>query len=439
MKAKSHLFAVVCSAIACIGFTCCTSESTSLINIDVNGADAFIRMAFSVEGTRAEINETELKVIDIYVFDEDGKLETSETIEDESASVQCTSGYKTIYAIAGMKTNGFDTVLPAGMTIDDFEKLVFSSTLDDFFNDNGCLMIGKSRPTQILKSAPDNIPATNVIPITLVRVMAKASLSFEDITNIQFQFTDPRFCICQTSDKMPVVDLATAITHDKVDGEPTFTNLSNPYDEEGRLKFVSADEVQYMAENISVTHMSGNTTFLAIAVRAIPQKVYGCVAEGAPEEKTIDNPDALGGFYVVGVENPDMGIVDYAVNAANEPYCFLEESDALNFATSLNASIGQSSESGAYGVIKFESGIVYYKVNFNTPAGMEVTSYGKYSVLRNRHYTISIKSVNKLGASKESILFPRDPETPADVTNAYLNATFTVEDWEDVNQETVLQ
>lgn len=440
MKLTSHLTGAFLSAVFCLTLTQCAGDSTQIFNVDVNGGDAYIRLALSVEGTRAEgdDDDDELTVIDIYVFDEGGVLETHKTINNETDPVEVTSGYKTVYAIAGMRSDGF----PEGegpvaelTTLNEFEKLMLLSSSDYLFNDNGSLMTGKSNPTQIIKSTATDIPATNIIPIKLVRAMAKATVKFETGSFLDIQFSDPTFCICQTSDLMPVAELASTVTHEKGDGF-TYTNFSNPFDGE-KLKFVSASATEYMAENISATHVSGNTTFLAIAIKAVPQKAYVCSESGQPNEDPSFNSNGVTTFYAVGVESPATGVVTYATNDAGDPYCFVEPNEASKYATALNATTRASDGAGPYKSIEFTEGLVYYRVHINTKAGLGA-EYGKYSVLRNKSYTIDIKTINKLGSASESMLFPTDPETPAEITSAYLNAQFTITPWDDVNQETVL-
>lgn len=448
MKPISILSATLLCAATCMSLTQCAGESSNVINVDVNGSDAYIRLAFSVESTRSGESdpETDLKVIDVYVFDENETLETIKTGYKQNDAIETTSGYKTIYAVAGMKPGGgFDSTEPAEntTTVEAFEKLVLKSTSDYLINDNGYLMIGKSGPTQIIKSTEDIIPSTNIVPICMVRAMAKASLSVpEDLEGQQLKFSDPKFCVCQTSDIMPVAELAASMDHE-ADRSATYTNFTNPFDEYNHLLFespVKSGNVKnylYMAENISTTHVSGNTTFVAISLKGTPQKVYDYSSGDAPSVKTIDNSESISDFYAVGIEAPELGTVEYVVDANGDPYYFTEDGAASKYAQKLNGNT-RAEDSGTYKVITFTNGRVYYKVNFNTPSGMPA-DYGSYSVLRNHNYTISVTSVNKLGASSESLLFPENPETPSDITGAYLNATFTVADWKDEVQNTELQ
>lgn len=449
MRNKSFLLSAFASVFVCCAMISgCSSDHNPAINIDVNGADAYIKLDLSVAATRATDDDEEaLKVVDIYIFDADESLEQTETLRatDEgglSKPIETTSGYKTIYAVAGMDDDlRFDSEPTQGMSITDFEAMLFDSRAEALENDNGLLMLGKSNPTQIIKSTSSSIPSTNVMHIILVRVMAKASVAIKDeaeeINAIGMKFSEPNFCIMQNSLKTRVVsDIAAGVEHSKTEGKATYSNFSEltaPDSETNAYRSTS----RYMAENITATHVSGNTTFLSISFRAIPTVTYTFSESGNLNSSNVSDASAISDYYAVGMEIPAQGTVDYACTG-KVPYCFQTEADADRYAAKLNSDQGLTDATASYKSILISDCRVYYRVNIVTPADMADT-YGSHSVVRNKHYKISIGTVNKLGSNREDLLFPTDADAPLELTSAFLSTTFEVAPWDDIDQPVDLE
>lgn len=450
MKFTSKLLLTLWCMLACFMLTQCAGDSSNPINIDVNGADAYIRLDFSVEGTRADGDITpaennDITSIDVYIFGDEDILEDYQNIPSEkitagddgsSISVKTTSGFKTIYAIANIASgNPLDPEPNKGSTsIRDFQQAVFSSKDGKLRSDNGFMMIGKSSPRQIIKSTADAIPQTNRLHIKLVRVSAMATVESEDaIPALGMTFSNPEFRVCQTSDKMPVEDLAFAIQHDKDESTGLHSDLSiRKHDE---ITFADCNAPQYMAENISKSHVSGTATFVAISMTVKPQKTYTYATGSSGTPTTFSELGNISTFYTVGIKNPALGAVAYASDSEGSPYCFENSDSAEAYASYLNSQSGSASE---YNAIEFSDCKVYYRVNIKTPDAM-IDNYGSNSVLRNRHYTISITGIKSLGYSDKAFLFPTDSNAPVDNTDAFLQTTFSIADWDAVTQPTELQ
>lgn len=445
MKPFHYLFTTILCVSSCMAFTQCAGESHNLFNVDVNGADAYIRLDLSVQGTRSdEEKEAEVKVFDVYIFNENSVLEKSpvafsESSDTREAIVETTSGLKTVYVVAGMNTsNGFmSSLTPGTTTIDDFESLVFSSNRDALINDNGFLMIGKSRPAQIIKSSEEDIPLSNKMSVPLVRTMAKATMDFQNIEALGLNFTGAQFAVAQTPERMTVKESPAVLT--KAEGQATYSGLTTVKtgDENLTMVYYSSSTPLYMAENIASSHVSGNTTFISIVLTASPQRVYSCADNGNPE--ILEGTTGPSTFYAVGLESPSVGSVVYAAASDNAPYYFIDSDNASNYAAKLNADLGLTDPDKRYKVITFTDGKVYYRVNIDTPEGYDRDDYGTHSVLRNKLYKLSIKSVNRLGSGSESLLFPTEPDTQLDLTSAFIDAIFTVVDWDEFEQDINLE
>lgn len=445
MKPLHHLLTAVLCTATCMTFTQCAGESHNIFNTDVNGADAYIRLDLSVEGTRADVdNEAIVKVFDVYIFNENSVLEKgpvpfSKSSDTREAIVETTSGLKTIYVVAGMHTTDrFEgSVTPGTTTIDEFESLAFSSNRGALINDNGFLMIGKSRPTQIIKSSQTDIPLSNKISVPLVRTMAKATMNFQSMEALGLNFTGAQFAVAQTADKMTVKESPAAVT--KAEGQSTYSGLSTAKtgDTNPTMVYYPASSPLYMAENIASSHVSGNTTFISIALTATPKTAYSCAAGSNPE--LIENPIMTSTFYAVGLEYSAVGTVVYATTSDNAPYYFNDSEQASNYAAKLNADLGLTDPAKQYKAITFTEGKVYYRVNIDTPEDYDTDDYGTHSVLRNKLYNLTIKSVNRLGSGNEDLLFPSEPDTKLDMTSAFIDAIFTVVPWDEFEQDINLE
>ena len=166
-------------------------------------------------------------------------------------------------------------------------------------------------------------------------------------------------------------------------------------------------------------------------------------------------------FYAIALIDEQSGISDYVLSTIDDGKvaCFKEKTQAEAYAQSLNGGTNSASTvsqtlaplnapaltraTSEYQVVTFENGHVYYRVNIaHTEKDPSDSSKTKqvYKVLRNKFYKISIDDIQGLGSYSSALLRPTDPETPLNLTpGTWINATFTVAPWDDIEQSAVLK
>lgn len=82
--------------------------------------------------------------------------------------------------------------------------------------------------------------------------------------------------------------------------------------------------------------------------------------------------------------------------------------------------------------VEFSAGNAYYRVN----VGDQDKSAKDAKVERNKFYKIQINSLRTLGYHTEDMLLPQNPEQDIDIqSSAWIETTFNVVDWDEVNQD----
>ena len=469
------LAATCCIAISAVSIIpSCSSDPNPVDYIQFVKGDATIQLNLSVAGTRADADATpeEIKVskVSVYIFDSNGKLETVKQNLDVKNGIidkiETTSGLKTIYAVSAISPISAAT----GMSITEFEASLFSATQAYLRTTEGFVMIGKTGPQNVVKSASaETMPASNSFTITLERTVAKVQVNcyLPYVSGTQFLFDSKVFSVRQTAKKMQVTANASDIKYDGSADNGTCAGydfaeipgyISAQLEENPDKKF-TADNCLYMSENIVETPKTGNTTFVSFRTTVSLYSYYeypDMWYDKNPSLKTDQYQARNGTFYAVGLVDRENGFIDYAVRSDhnNNIVCFINESDANKYAGYLNknevqamtvseteeqmksvrAAIGTRA-AGQYEVLTFVDGYVYYRINIRHTDALGQ----QYKVCRNNYYKIDISSIKTLGFPSEAFLRPTKPDTPLDLKPSYwLGASFKVSDWNDIEQPTEL-
>ncbi|MDE6637759.1 MAG: fimbria major subunit [Muribaculaceae bacterium] len=427
---------------------------------------ATVQLRLLVEETRAgemaTSEECEIKKVTILVFNEKEELELNKTVSvfagNNTVSLEGSNGLKTIYAIAA-KSNVNPGV---GMSITDYENSIFTSTLPNLMTEDGFVMVGKSVEQQVINSvSEEDIPSSNIFDIKLVRLVAKAQVKCENIDGSSFgiNFGTASFKACQLSERMRVKHNGSDVFASYVDGNHNGTYDYYSLRENGSyinsVTAFSAEECEYMSENIVSKPVSGNTTFLSIRFATTPVKYYTFDSSDLSVKSLDETPSASTTYYAVAIQDQTTGVVDYALDNTNKHIItFKNKVDAENYMNSLNngdastitvsqydtpLKVASRSEQVTsmpnFEVITFQDGYVYYRVNIahqDTSGDADKTTI---KVVRNKFYKVNINSVKSLGFSSESLLRPSNPNAVLDAQgHSWISANVTVADWDEVKQ-----
>ncbi|MDE7418736.1 MAG: fimbria major subunit [Muribaculaceae bacterium] len=426
-----------------------------------------IQLRLGIEETRAgELStsaEKEIKKVTVLVFNEKEELEINKSVAvaagTNTVNLEVSNGLKTIYVVAARSN-----VNPAvGTSITNYENSVFISSLANLNTSDGFVMIGKSSEQQVMIAASeDELPASNIFEIKLVRLIAKAQVKSAGIDGSSFgiNFGDASFKACQLSERMRVLHNGSDVFESFVDGNNNGTydyyslretaNYTNAVSSD-----FTADGCEYMSENIVQKPVSGNTTFLSIRYATTPVKYY-TFDSATSSVKTLDEtPTPSTTYYAVAIQDKTNGVVDYALdNATKHIIAFKTQEDANRYMNSLNngdsstitvsqtdsplragSVITEADNVAQFEVITFNDGYAYYRVNIAHQETSGDSDKSTIKVMRNKFYKVNIKSVKSLGFGSEALLRPSNPAAVLDAEgHSWISASISIADWDEVNQ-----
>ncbi len=454
------------SALLPIATSCKSDQNPFDLSMSYDKDVAKIQLRLNVEDTRAgelsTADENAISKLTVHVFDEKHNLESTKdvVISDGSTTVtlEVSHGLKTIYVVSA-KSNVNPT---QGLSITDYEKSTFNSSLDNIKTVNGFVMVGKSAEQQVMLSASNNeLPASNVFNIKLERLVAKAQVKSVSVDGSAFgiSFGAASFKAFQLNQKMRVVHNGSDVLDSYVD-----SNNNGTYDNysQGVGDYMNAvtsdftpDGCAYLSENIVNKPLSGNTTFLGIRFATTPSKYYTFDTSSLSIKESSETPAQASTYYAVGVKDEDNGLVDYALFPGTKNIVtFKTQTDAENYINSLNAgaasaitvsqaekpfmapAVAESAHAPQFEVIKFDGGNVYYRVNIAHKEDSGDTKVDKFKVMRNRFYKVNINSVKSLGFGSEEMLIPKNPEAVLDAEgHSWISASISIADWQEVQQD----
>lgn len=476
---KLRLASVTLSALTILPFLgSCSSDPNpfdkELDTIEQN--TALIKLDLSVAGTRAgeatpendplaTDAENQITKVNIYIFNEKHELEKTisnvavGSVGEPSVTLEVSPGLRTIYVITAQSG-----VNPAkGVSFADFERQTFVSTLDKLNTSDGFVMFGKSNEQQVMISATkDEMPSSNVFPITLTRLVAKAQVKASSLDGSSFGFTlgAISFKSSQTSDRMMLVHNGSDLVSNYEDSNNngTYDNYSigdsHPYLNSVATDF-SADGCVYMPENIVSAPKSGNTTFLSIKIATTPQKYHTFAATDQTPQVSTETPEAGTTYYVVGIVDREHGVSDYTVDTNGHVIAFKNQTDAQNYTSKLNTgevssiTVSQTesemkapytrageTSTAQFEVFEYKEGYAYYRVNIAHEEKSGDSTVLKNKVVRNKFYKVNINSVKNLGFSLEAQLRPTKADAVLDAAgSSWIYATFIVAPWEEIEQK----
>ena len=467
---KTFRFASLClvAAVSLPLVTSCTSDRSPFdMSMSTVENSATIQLRFSVADTRAgqlsTAEENEIKKVTVHVFDENQKLESTKSVNVTSGTnavnLEVSHGLKTIYVITS-RSNVNPSI---GTSLTNYENSVFNSSLANLRTGDGFVMVGKSLEQQVMITASqEELPASNIFDIELVRLVAKAQVKSSAIDGSSFgiNFGAASFKAFQTSDRMRVVHNGSDIFETYVDG-----NNNGTYDYYSLGEGISyqnavtsdftAAGCAYMSENIVSIPKSGNTTFLSVRYATSPVKYYSFSDSDSAPKTTQETPAPSTTYYAVGIQDKTNGVVDYALDSKTKHIvAFKNQEDAERYMNSLNVgsasafTVSQSerplkapgidaeaSSAPQFEVVKFDSGYAYYRVNIAHEDTSGDAVLRKIKVMRNKFYKVNINSVRSLGFSSEALLRPANPEAVLDAEgHSWISASISVADWDEVIQ-----
>lgn len=470
MKKSRYVAACISAAMMPLLMASCSSDPNPVDNILSAGqSTGHIRLDFNVAETRAGSNSTDaedkITKINIYVFNAQGKLEKileNQTYKSGSIILESSTGQKIVYAITSTLSYPEDRVARPvqDMSMTDFENIVFSADLAKLTDSSaGFVMIGKSEPHQVLKSASqDEIPASNVFAIDLVRAVAKAQVVTKELSfdSKGFRFGAPEFRTCQTYSLMRVATGAADINpnYSDSDSDGTYDAYSNG----SVTDFINAQTTFkntnccYLAENIVTSPKSGNTTFLSVRFTANPRKYYEF--NNGDTHPTESNVQVTGSttFYAVGIIDELHGMADYAMDLDKDRVITFNNKDAadrytaaLNGGTASAVTVSETesplqTRAGSvddghikqFQTVAFPQAQAYYRINI---IDKDEEGANVYRVKRNKFYKVEIKSVNTLGYNSESMLFPKNADADLEAHGSvWIESAFNVSEWTEQEQ-----
>lgn len=473
-------------AAAALLLASCTSESNVPDQPALNG-DTFMALNISVasNGTRAEgddnsgttptngvvgeltgtQDESTLSTVTLYIFN-NGIYEATETLNlpgDNNKIIATKRGEKTIFAITGPSSVSFTDATLEGVNIENFEKKTFASMVNNMTNRNNFTMIGKSATRLIEECETNDIPETNKFSIEVVRATAKLTFSF--ITDeskgtpcvinpaIDATFSGAQFGARQNAKQMYVKYHAGLTPSGVANNASTYSNYDmgtnyltawdsawpainpNPSSDYDAVKV----QWDYMTENWHGTAtdpkpVTGNTTFASIKFNVTPNKVYTCATPEEGETATLVEGNLASDktFYAIARRNTWEGTVAYAYDKDGKTLYFADQNSAQNYAAALNkeyeleAPEEGSHATGIYESVKFDGGVVYYRVNIQSETDGSLPQQTRYRIDRNYYYQINIDEITTLG--QETEIVPGNPDQPLE-GDASILCTFSVKPW----------
>lgn len=393
-------------------------------------------------GTRAtyaasQAGESDLTTVDILIFNNNGVLETlAQSVKpgaDGKYNVRTTTGEKTVYVVAN--NGGLVGNLQVGMTLGAFQATTIAAASANGSTHAVDVPIARAGNFLMIGSAPASLSeeeALNSVGITVTRAAAKSQLLFKGVQasdsfkpeNVAVTFGDAASMLAQLQTVMSVVAPAastgTLTPWDAENSKTTSVNWiaarTTDFDTSNAQESAAVvDFSHYMPENIiSGEPLMNNTTCMIVRVKATPTTWSS--EEGS---QTGD-----GTFYA---------IVKYTSNQADQQgyetldsyYGIYKDRTAAESALAAIAS-----EKDYYGVIDFTGGYCYYRLNLRDIT--KTVSGGRYNVLRNNFYKVTVTEINNIGWNNPTDLVNPDDIRPVE-TETSLDVTITVADWLDVN------
>lgn len=425
----------------------CSSDMNPVDHLrNINGDKAYVQLDLNVAATRADDGasttsaETAISSVYLYIFDNDGYLESgplAPAITDGKVTLETTPGIKTIYAIANKDVFAAAGSSSAQLTADEFESAIIDASLSSLKLTKSFVLVGKTVTSSLTGSkTPVNIPASNRLQINLERLLARAHVVSSSFSNAAIgisAFNPSQFNVLQTAGKMKLLSDGDEISDDYVDSDSngTYDGYSYSLDEGSNVDITSSFDLKnclYIPENIVASPVAGNTTFLVLSYSVIPEKYYS-YNNGSLQTNTASY--GLGSMTAIGIYDSDGNFMDFYKDSDGKILFFASESAVNAYKNEYSSDFPSIT---TYKNLVYSNGIAYYRVNISD-VGNDKTNY---RVLRNKSYTITVNSISNLGMPSAADLIPSNPasslEESENQQKTWLNATFSVAGWSVENQ-----
>lgn len=421
---KSFKFAMLAFAALATTFTSCSNED-DVINPGVDGEKGLLTVSFSPVGLGTKAldlthtgAESKISNVSLIVFRSNGGLERIIPLKDTDLTDQGAGAYKLTNPVEVIaeddKAVYVGINLPASLEADINTNAAGAMNMSTVYT---ALIDSMSRPNNFTMFS-DSVKKVNVVAgntvttaagITVSRLAAKVSVKFDK--NV---FTNPVHAVAGGKIKLDSLVWAVENTNPnfrilRPNGttafSPTISRLTPPaitsYNQvlgDNPLGAKEHDTIpQYIMENIpdttglTQTTLSNVVTYVRINALFTPDVVY---TNGTA---TASVPGTEGTTFFTA-PHPDGGV-----------YYFDTEANATTWVTANNP--GKP-------VIKYTGGKCSYGVFISKTSG-------KFDVVRNHYYAVTIKAINGIGVSPD----PENPVPP--IVKGKLDFDLQVNDWVD--------
>lgn len=344
-------------------------------------------------------NETVLKSVDVYIFNDANGLEKRERLAGSDFTQSPQNEYtadRTIATSVGAKKIyvgvNLSEALALKVATEGLSAIYKVSSADDLMNPtNGFAMFSKVASNAIFVEATDPTAGTaNKVSATVSRLLAKVSV--ETSPTLKYNVlggtvSDLQFSVSNITKQYYMLPSLSTFS-------PSNT-LADFYNENA-YKAVNANgteitsaNVSYALENASAQSLEGYSTYASIRAKFVPTAVVklstaGNGASGLVSETAPVTPQT---FYVVA--------------NAGVKYYFINETDA----TAYNAEINGAPTT----ITTYTDGYCFYKAYLNPAVD--------YNIYRNNFYKVNITAVNGLGQNGDDVDNPEhEISKPTNIT-----------------------
>lgn len=358
--------------------------------------------------------ETELKSVDVFIFDDANGLEKRERLAGSDftqspqneytadRTIATTVGAKKIYVGVNLSDDLARKVATEGMS-----AIYKVSSANDLMNPaNGFAMFSKVASNAIFVEANDPTASTaNKVSATVSRLLAKVSV--ETSTTLKYNVlggtvSDLQFSVSNITKQYYMVPSLSTFSPSNTLADFYNENAYKAVNANG-TEIISAN-VSYALENASAQSLEGYSTYASIRAKFVPTTVVKLATAGN------------GASGLVSETAPVTPQTFYVVANAGVKYYFINETDA----TAYNAEINGAPTT----ISTYTDGYCFYKAYLNPAVD--------FNIYRNNFYKVNITAVNGLGQSGDDVDNPENPiSKPTNIT-----VDIVVEPWVENTQDT---
>ena len=343
--------------------------------------------------------ETELKSVDVYIFNDANGLEKRERLSGSDFTQSPQNEYtasRTIATSVGAKKIYVGVNLSEALALivahEGLSAIYKVSSANDLMNPaNGFAMFSKVASNAIFVEATDPTASTaNKVSATVSRLLAKVSV--ETSPTLKYNVlggtvSDLQFSVSNITKQYYMLPSLSTFSPSNTLADFYNENAYKAVNANGTA--IASANVSYALENASAQSLEGYSTYASIRAKFVPTAVVklstaGNGASGLVSETAPVTPQT---FYVVA--------------NAGVKYYFINETDA----TAYNAEINGAPTT----ISTYTDGYCFYKAYLNPAVD--------YNIYRNNFYKVNITAVNGLGQNGDDVDNPEhEISKPTNIT-----------------------